>query len=222
MNNKSNIILTSVALIALLLVTISATYAYFSSKTDNNTSLNVGAEMIIGTAFTAYTLDQLELNVTTADMFEPSTSAAVTDTGKVVVTLSSPRENMEVSCSYDIELVWDTTDQYLTPTTTLQGNYLYELSLAGTQEVIGDTTGNTYSVSKLNETNLTSFTWAGTEGAIGRKAKVITDAQIHSKSTEVTSATWTFNLNFYSLPTDQSALGGKNYAAHLTVSDVIC
>lgn len=220
--NKSNLILTAIALLTLLVVTVSATYAYFTSKAEINSTLKLNTITSSAATFTAYTLDQISLDVTADDMFTPSAIASKTDNGNVVAVLSSPMEGSTVHCTYDIELIWDTTDQYITPTATLSGDYQYEISLKGTQNVSGDTTGHTYTVSSLNETNLTSFTWSGTAGTIGRKAKVITGAEIYSKSTSATTATWTFTVNFYTLPTDQSDLAGKSYGAHLAVTNVVC
>ncbi|MBE6155484.1 MAG: hypothetical protein E7164_01860 [Firmicutes bacterium] len=219
---RINIPLTAISLMSLLFITISASYAYFSSKAQGDITVNTNVTTVDAATFTAYTLDAIELNVTSEDMFSSSTTPAKSDNGTIVASLASPQENITVNCSYDIELIWDTTDQYTSPTTTLAAPYPYEISLLGTQSVSGDTTGHTYTVSSLTETNLTGFTWNGTIGEVGRSAKVISGAQIYSKSLNATTATWNFTLNFYSLPTDQTAITGKNYGAHLAVTNVIC
>ena len=205
----------------LLVVTINATYAYFAGNQSLNT-LKVEAHTDAPASFTAYTADQISLNVKSENMAIPSTTPTVTDNGKVIAMLSSSSEGSEVSCTYDIELIWDTTSQYSTPSMTFNNEYKYEISLLGSQSVSGDTTGKIYPVTSLTETNLTNFSWSGSAGAIGRKAKVITGAKIYSKSLSATTATWNFVLNFYSLPTDQSGITGKNYGAHLAVANVVC
>ena len=221
-NNKTNIILTISALLVLLLVTISATYAYFNSNVQDSNALNVGIEASSAPTFTAYTLDQITLDVKSNDLFTPSTTASKSDTGQVVASLASGKNGDQVFCTYNIELVWDSTDQYIAPVGTLDNTYKYEISLKGNQVVSGDTTGHSYTVTTLNETNLTNFVWEGAEGAVGRKTNVVTGAEIYSRSTTATTATWTFTLNFYTLPTDQSDLMGKNYSAHLGVTNVVC
>ncbi|MBQ6841524.1 MAG: hypothetical protein IJO63_05365 [Bacilli bacterium] len=220
--SKTNIVVTGLALLMLLLVTVSATYAYFSGNQNLGNGLTVGAETDAPASFTAYTADQIALNVSAEDMAVASTTPAVTDNGKVIALLSSSSEDSVVHCTYDIELVWDSTTQYTVPSMTFNSDYKYELSLKGTQSVSGDTSGHTYTVTTLNETNLTDFTWSGSAGTVGRKAKVVTGAEIYSKSLTATTATWNFVLNFYSLPADQDDITGKSYNAHLTVSNVVC
>lgn len=220
--NKTDIALTIVALLVLLIVTISASYAYFASGLDTGNGLVLNSTTSTAPTFMAYAADPISLMVEAADMATPSTTASKTDVGSIVATLASPDQGKTVSCTYDIELVWDTEDQYTIPTATLGGDYPYEISLSGTQVVQGDNSGHVYSKSTLNETNLTDFTWIGSAGSIGRNTKVITGAEIYSNSVQKTTITWNFSLNFYSLPTDQSDLAGKNYGAHLSVTNVLC
>ena len=218
--NKTNIVLTCISLAVLLVVTIIASYAYFTSTANITNNLKMNTTTMAAATFTAYAQDQIELNIGAEDMIEASSSPKKSDAGSIVAKLSSPEEGISVFCTYDIDLVWDTTDQYSAPTTTLSGNY--EISLLGSQTVSGDTTGHVYNVNRLTETNLTDFTWSGTVGAVGRKAKVISGAQIYSKSVAETTATWNFTLNFYSLSTDQSSIAGRNFGAHLAVTNVVC
>ena len=221
-NNKTNIFITGLALLMLLIVTISATYAYFDSKFASTNALNVSASTSDAATFTAYTVDQIEFTVTADDFFEPSPNPSKSDNGQVVAKLSSPVENKTVYCSYDIDLVWDTENQYTSPSMIFNNEYKYEISLLGNQSVTGDTTGYVYSNSNLTETNLTDFTWSGDIGSIGRSAKVVSGAKIYSKSMNPTTVTWNFTLNFYTLPEDQSAIMAKNYGAHLAVTNVVC
>lgn len=219
--DKINTYTSIFAILMLLIVTINATYAYFTSKIDygNGLSFNITTEDT--PTFTAYAADQLSLNVTAADMASSSTTASKTDTASIIATLASSSTST-VFCTYDIILVWDSANQYTTPTTTLTGDYKYEISMLGLQTITNDKTGHNYSVTTLNETNLTAFTWTGTAGTVGRSATIIKGAEIYSNSTTPTQAKWDFTINFYSLPTDQSALLGQNYGAHLAVTNVVC
>lgn len=221
-NEKMNKYTSIFAIIMLLIVTINATYAYFTSKIEVGNGAHLNVTATAAPTFMAYASDQLALNVTASDMASASNTPSVTDSASIIATLSSSDNSTTVYCKYDIVLVWDTENQYTVPTSTLTNEYKYEISLLGNQTVTGDTTGHAYSVTKLNETNLTSFTWSGSAGVIGRNATVISGAQIYSNSTTPTQAKWDFTVNFYSLPTDQSALMGQNYGAHLAVTNVVC
>jgi len=222
MRNNTNLFITGCALIMLLLVTISASYAYFNSKFNNNGTLNINTTTSEAATFTAYTLDQIEFNVTEDDLKEPSLTAVKNDAGQVVAVLSSPVEGKTVHCTYDIEFIWDTENQYTVPSMIFNNEYKYEISLQGSQSVTGDTTGHNYNNNLLRETNLTDFTWTGTAGSIGRRSKIISGAEIYSKSASQTKATWSFTLKFYSISADQSNLMGKSYGAHLAVTNVVC
>ena len=218
-DNKKIASLLGAALIFVL--TINAAYAYFTSQIeiDNGTIINVNAPVM--PTFMAYASDKLELNVTSSDLLEANALPVVSDNASIIASLSSANGDT-IHCKYDIIIAWDTTNQYTVPTTTLSGEYKYEISLQGKQTISNDTTGHTYSVTQLNETNLTALTWVGNAGTIGRKATLIQGAEIYSNSTTATQAKWDFTINFYSLPTDQSALLGKNYSAHITVTNVTC
>ena len=111
-----------------------------------------------------------------------------------------------------------------TPTTTLpvNVNYPYELSISGTRTTTGDTTGISYTNKNVTETNLSNLTWTGNAGTVGRYSKIVSGAEIHSKSTTATVTTWTYTMNFYVLPTNQNALSGKEFGLNLIVDNVSC
>lgn len=221
--NKIDFFITGASILLLLFVTISASYAYFSSRFNGDSiSLNVTTNTSEAATFTAYAVDQIEFNVTAEELYTPSATPAKSDNGQVVVVLASPTEGKTVHCTYDILFTWDTTDQYTSPSTSLTGDTKFEISLLGHQEVTGDNTGHTYTKTSLAETNLSNFTWIRAAGEIGRYSRIVSGAEIYSNSTNQTKITWTFTLNFYSLSADQSGLMGKTYGAHLGVGNVVC
>ena len=217
-NSKYSSLLGAIVIIVL---TINAAYAYFTAdvQIDNGALLNVTAPE--APTFVAYAVDKLELRVSAENLIEASTLPSASDVAELKATLSSA-DGQTVSCKYDIVMVWDSATQYVNPTTTLSGDYKYEISLKGLQTITNDTTGHSYGVTNLSETNLTAFTWSGNAGTIGRAATLIKGAEIYSNSTTPTEAKWQFTINFYTLPTDQSALLGQNYNAHLAVTNVVC
>lgn len=213
---KRRVIYVYLFIFMLLLITISATYAYFNNDIKNTNSLFVDIEAGTAPAFTAYTIDQITLDITGSDLLETNISPVKSDNGRVVATLTSGKEGELVYCTYDIELVWDSIDRYTFPAGILDDTYKYEISLMASQTVVGDTTGHNYLINSLNETNLTDFSWEN------GNANVIRGAEIYSNSTIATNVNWDFTLNFYALPTSQNALMGKNYSAHLGVTNVVC
>ena len=221
---KKNLVFMIVSAIVLLSVVISATYAFFVSgsiDTTNNTTINASTPNKMAT-FMSYSTNPLDLSIEINDMMEASTTAAKSDEGNIYVTMSSPTNNDTVYCTYSIDFVWDSTDQYTSSSMILNGTYPYELSISGSQSIMGDSTGHVYDNKNLSETNLTALTWTGNAGTVGRSARLVENAVIYSNSTTATTALWNFNLRFYSLPVAQSGLFGKTLSAHLVVSDVIC
>ena len=220
---KKELIYTIIASCVLILLVSAVAYAYFGETINNENTVN----LVITTperlsSLTAYSTNPLSLNITADDLSEASTTAVKTDTGDIIVKLSAPANGQTVYCTYDIEFVWDTTDQYTTPSMTLNNDYKYEISLSGSQNIVGDLSGHQYTNVNFTERDLSSFSWTGTAGTIGRKATIVSGATIYSNSTTDTTSTWTFNLNFYSLPVHQSSVLGKNLSAHLTVANIIC
>ena len=221
--NKKETVYSVIAMIILMVFIFIATYAYFAGIIQNDNIVNFNTTTPEALAsFTAYSTNPLALNISLDDLSNTSTNAVKTDTGDIIVQLSSPSSSKTVYCTYDIEFVWDSTDQYVTPSMTLEGDYLYEISLSGSQSIVGDTSGHEYANINFSETDLSTFSWNGSSGVAGRKAIIVNDATIYSRSATDTTATWTFTLNFYSLPVKQESVLGKNLAAHLTASNIIC
>lgn len=214
---KSNLVYGIIAIIVLISLVFSATFAYYTTTKSAGGKVNLNVTTPNASAsFVSYSSDPLALNVTLDKMIQASTTASVVDNGVLVVEMASANTT-EMYCTYDIDFVWDSQDKYTSPTTTLSGSYPFELSIQGSQVVTGDSNVNhTYNNKNLAETNLSTFTLTN------NKAKLVSGATIYSSSTTATTATWTFTMKFYTLPTSQSALAGKTYLAHLTTSNVVC
>ena len=209
----------------MLIIVGSATYSYFAINNINIVNVaNVNLEVINArSVFTSYSTDNLSLNVGLNNMITASSTASVIDTGDLIVHFSAPSDGQQMECSYDIIFVWDSTDQYTTASGTLASPYLYELSLTGTASAVGDSySGYNYPAKGFTERNLTSFSWTGAAGTIGRQSTIVGNAKIYSNTVAGTTVTWTFNMNFYTRPEDQSAIAGKTYLAHLTTDNIDC
>jgi len=224
MEKKNNFIITILTIAMLLFITISATYAYFSSSQNMN-NLVINASMQANKAsFTSYVSDQIELNVSSEYFVDPSTMPSVSDNGIIYVEFVSNSNEGNMHCTYDINLVWDSEQQYTAPSFPLpyEGGYNFELSILGNRYTENDSTGVSYQNKDLNEINISNLSWIGEEGSIGRYAVIVDNAEIYSTGTTSTKTTWTFTVNFYTLPELQSGVMGKDFSAHLEVSDIVC
>ena len=223
MEKKKIGLLISTVMLMLVLV-FTATFAYFGMGTMNLTNianLNVVTPTSMA-AFTSYSNNSLSLSVELEDLMTVSPTP-VSDTGDLIVKLSAPSANTQMFCTYDIRYIWDTTDQYTSPTMTLNSTYPNELSIAGSVVATGDSySGYTYTSKNLVEKDLSQFSWTGNAGTIGRYTTLVSGAKIYSNTTTGTTATWTFTLNFYTLPSNQASLGGKNMAGHLQAANIVC
>lgn len=220
--NKSKIVLLVVTILVFLGMVSMATYSFFATgRSESNLEYNVSLPN--KGIFTSYSTDPLAFSLDAPDFATASTTAKKTDTGNIIVKYIS-NANDVMHCTYDIRLVWDSVDQYTSPSTTLpHDNYSYELSILGSRTTTDATSGHSYTNISLSETNLTNLSWNGTAGSVGRYATLINGAEIYNKSASTYSTTtWTFTMKFYSLPVDQELFENKNYNLHLQVANIVC
>lgn len=221
---KQNTTLMVVTVIFMLFLIVSAAYAYFATNLApiNNVSVNTEVPSARAT-FTSYSTNPLQLNVTLDKLVVASTIATVTDTGDLIVKLSSPSAGQQMVCTYDVRYVWDSTNQYTTPSMTFTAKYPYEISLAATVSATGDSFSSyDYTSKNLVERDLSTFSWTGTAGTAGRYTTVISGAKIYSNTTAGTTATWNFNMRFYTLPASQASLMNKKLLGHIVTANIQC
>ena len=102
--NTKNSIHNIIAIAFLLLVVFAVAYAYFGGIIRTENTVNLSAEMPERLAsFMAYSTNPIDLNITTNDLESASTTAVASDTGDVIVKLSSSNNGEIVNCTYDIE-----------------------------------------------------------------------------------------------------------------------
>ena len=222
---KNNYAIITITIIIMLIIILSATYAFFATNMSliNNVILNVEVPDASRATFTSYSTNPLQLNVEAANVLYPSTTATVTDTGDLIIKYSSPAANDEYECTYDVLYVWDTNTQYTSPTVTLSETYPYEISISGMVSATGDSFSSyDYTSKNLIEKDLSQFSWVGTPSSVGRYAKIIEGAKIYTNSVSGTTVTWTFNMNFYSLPVSQTRFSGSILNAHIVTGNVRC
>lgn len=223
MKNKKTILIITITFFIFLIA--SATYAFFRAQIDVETNLNFAASFDgLSPSFTAYVEKDMNLEIYSSDMLKNTVVASKTNDGTVIVELTSAKDGTDAVCSYNIEYVWDSADEYV-PSTSLpvssdEGtSFPYELSIKGTRLTQNDDE-YTYQNKDLGETNLDKLSWQEVDG---KRAVIVENAEIHSKSSTVASKTiWTFTMSFYSLPVNQNVLLGKNFKGHLVITNISC
>ncbi len=222
---KKSMILNVITIIVVFVLITSATYAFFTVGNLNVTNvanLNTGIPESRAT-FTAYSNDQINLSVGLVNMVVASSTPVANSTGNLIVNFKSPIAGQALECTYDIQFIWDSTDQYISPSMSLTANYPYELSIAATASASGDTYSSyDYTSKNVTERDLSTLSWTGTQGTIGRKATVVSEANIYSNTVAGTTVTWNFIVNFYTTPGNQNSLLGKSLLAHLSAANINC
>lgn len=225
MNEKKyNTIYIGIILVGLFTLIVSSSYAYFTAITDlgNANALNFSTITPSAPTFSSYSSKNLTLNVNAGDMLEASTTPVKSSEGELIVTLAAPNAGSTVHCTYDVVL--ETSSKYK-PSNTLPltgyTGYNYEISLKGERATTGDTSGHTYVSKALSETSFGNYTLNANE-TNAKTTTIISGAEIYSKSTTATKTTWTFTMNFYSLPVSQNSIFGQNISAKVYVANVVC
>ncbi len=231
MKLKNISLLTTILL--LVAVIAAATYAYFSASIQLDGNIGTAITTAgIKPAFTSAVNGEINLNINIADLNEGNIGNVVSNgSSSIDVSLLAGAENGNVTCTYDIEFVWE-GDAY-TATTNLpvtqeskeeepeqsSKSYQFELSLQGKSSADG--TESVDNSKNLQEVNLDKLSWK--DGNEKKIATVVDKATISNASADTpTKVTWTFELKFYVLPSAQNKLLNKQYKGHLVVANVIC
>lgn len=212
-------------IIFMVIVVTSASYAYFKASVLVDGSINADITTI-GTnyAFTAMPDKDISLNIDTSSLTEENIGTNQASNSTIKVALLAGSDDKIVNCHYNINFVWDGNEYHKTHSLPVKINeeseeeIAYELSLQAKSTIDNEETSMA-----LKETNIDDFSWKSGEKDDKKIATIITGAEISNNSANIpTIVTWDFSLKFYVLPTPQNSLIGKNYSAHLVVSDVRC
>lgn len=209
-------------IIAIFFFVFKISAAYFSGVMRNDAAVNVTytlpTKKLEFTTINPNTSKIIDIHVTSADL--AGGSAVLTNSGNYVVSLKSG-DTSTVFCTYDLAFVWDSTAQYLTPSAPLNDNFEY--SILGTRTIAGDTTGSTQDDGdSIAEVDLSSLTWTGDSGALGRYAIIASNKKIYSKSsTTATTHTWNISMKYY-VSSASSALEDSEFLGHIEAKNVVC
>lgn len=211
-NQKRKVVSIITMFVFVTFVTIAAfTYAYFTANTTigNNLTITANISDQYNPVFTAYSLDTLDLLVTTSDMLETgadssNTTVADADTQTIYVSFIGGSPETGVTCTYDI--FWENLGTTYVPSSGTDNTSIREFVLK-----IVDESGNTITDTTINGLQ---------DSLVGGKATLSSGQSITSQGVLVEKkyiATATiYNLNF------AQTIYNKNYSSRIGITNVSC
>ena len=210
--------LTVIAIATLLVAVVGATFAYFSTTTNNNADVTVTATTKAADLFTAAGTAAINLNVEASEMQKTEGNdnysvTGATDTKANAITVTLKANSGEASCDYDVVYV---------PTTS----YTATQSSLIEYGIIGTCSDSTNSFTRVNAAGAGSSLTDGASTVTGimlkQNARIVNTANEGATQSETTQ-TWSFTGDYYNLGTvDQSAAAGSAFGGEIRVINVRC
>lgn len=197
-NNKA--ILFTVIAVVVMVVTVGAfTFAFFTADTTNTNGIQVNANVsnAINPVFTATAAENLNLEVTTADMLESGAGTYKEASKNIVVTLLGGATGAAATCTFNF--VWTNTGATYTPSPNAGTTPEYTLKIEENNTTV------------MAETKVNSLTSGGT---------IVSNQSISSTGT-LTTKTYTVTARIYNLDVEQN-IYNKTYSSKISVSGVTC
>ena len=199
------------ATVLLLVIVITASFAYFGSfnvNLNNNVAVNVNSVSPGDATFTS-NATQLNLQVPAANMSFTAANnevAAAENTAFLDVTLTGS-SNLLTTCTYDIVYEYDAgSNIYGQGTTTKTGDATKEITI----EVNGMNGNNHFAT----ETNFDHANIQSYYDSTNKYYKLVEGATIQSLGS-AQSVRWKITGRYYNLDVSQSQLGGKNFTGKI-------
>ena len=218
-NNKVKI-MGIISSIILLIIVITASFAYFGSfnvNLNNNVAVNVNS-VSPGNGTFVSNATQLNLQVPAANMsLTASSNAAATasNTATLSVSLTSGSTEIETTCTFDIYYEYTGSNYYgVSPSTKTSGT---------TKEITMTVNAPSGTSNFSTETNFdynTSTGWV-TENS-KRKVKLVDNASISNSGTTATTQEYTFTGKYYNLDVSQEQLANKSFTGIIYASKKEC
>ena len=215
MENKNLNITGVIASILLLIVFITASFAYFGMFTvnlENKVAVNIYANDIGNTSFIA-TSANLNVIVPKSGMFKGNTGLAAENTATLTVNLTGAPDVL-TTCTYDVVYEYNLDSEIYGSTVNVTSGATKEITL----EVESPSGTNSFA----SETNFTyDSSWTAKTDTVGAKKVLVKGATIKSSGTSITQ-----NINitgrYYNLDLDQSQLGDKSFTGKIYVENNNC
>ncbi len=215
MENKKTNLTGVIASVILLIVFITASFAYFGMFTvnlENKVAVNIHANNIGNTSFIA-TSANLNVIVPKSGMFKVNTGLAAENTATLTVNLTGAPDVI-TTCTYDVVYEYDLSSEIYGSTVAVTNGATKEI----TMQVDSPSGTNSYA----SETNFAyDSTWTPKTTTVGAKKTLVRGATITSKETSVVQ-----NINitgrYYNLNVEQTQLGNKSFTGKIYVENNNC
>ena len=199
------------ASILLLVIVITASFAYFGSfnvNLNNNVAVNINA-VSPGDATFISNATQLNLQVPAANMSQTASNnevAAATNTATLTVNLTGAA-NLLTTCTYDIVYEYDSTSNvYGKSPTTKNGDKEITLQVSGTS-------GTNNFASEKNFDYDSS--WSGLKRTLVSGATIESDGSLTTQNISITG-------KYYNLTIPQTSIEGKAFTGKIYVTNHSC
>ena len=218
-NNKVKI-MGVFASVLLLVIVITASFAYFGSfnvNLNNNVAVNVNSVSPGDATFTS-NATQLNLQVPAVNMSQTqanNTVAALENTATISVSLTSGNEEVETTCTFDIYYEYTGSNFYGVSPNTKTSGVAKEITMT-----VNAPSGTSNFSTETNFDYNTSNGWV-TENS-KRKVKLVENASISNSGTTATVQEYTFTGKYYNLDVSQEQLANKSFTGIIYVSKKEC
>ena len=215
MENKNTNFTGVIASVILLIVFMTASFAYFGMFTvnlENKVAVNIHASTIGDTSFIA-TSANLNVIVPTSGMFKGNTGLAAENTATLTVNLTGAQDVI-TTCTYDVVYEYDLSSEIYGSTVAVTSGATKEI----TMQVDSPSGTNSFA----SETNFAyDSSWSAKTSTVGAKKTLVKNATITSEGTSVVQ-----NINitgrYYNLEVDQAQLGNKSFTGKIYVENNNC
>ena len=218
--NNNVKIMGVLASILLLLIVITASFAYFGSfnvNLNNNVAVNINSVSPGNGTFISNGA-QLNLQVPAANMSSTSsnnTVAALENTAALTVSLTSGSEEVETTCTFDIYYEYTGSNYYGVSPNTKTSGVAKEITMT-----VNAPSGTSNFSTETNFDYNTSTGWV-TENS-KRKVKLVENATITNSGTTATVQEYTFTGKYYNLDISQEQLANKSFTGIIYASKKQC
>ena len=208
------------ASVLLLVILITASFAYFGSfnvNLNNNVAVNINSAPVGNGTFVS-NATQLNLQVPAANMRSTSsnnTVAAASNTAAITVSLTSGSDEIETTCTFYIYYEYTGSNYYGVSPNTKTSGVTKEITMT-----VNAPSGTSNFSAETNFDYNTSTGWV-TENS-KRKVKLVENATISNYGTTATTQEYKFTGKYYNLDISQEQLANKSFTGIIYVNKKEC
>ena len=218
-NNKVKI-MGVISSVLLLIIVITASFAYFGSfnvNLNNNVAVNVNS-VSPGNGTFISNATQLNLQVPAANMSltaSSNTVAAASNTAALIVSLTNGSTEIETTCTFDIYYEYTGSNFYGVSPSAKTSGITKEITMT-----VNAPSGTSNFSTETNFDYNTSTGWVTENNK--RKVKLVENASISNSGTTATTQEYTFTGKYYNLDVSQEQLANKSFTGIIYVNKKEC